>query len=62
MLQPVVRPVMLTFQPVVLAIMTMGIAGLMCRSRGRQRGGCNGECRREKIPMHLTLLSSIPAS
>jgi hypothetical protein len=56
MLQLVVRPVMLPFQPIVLAIMTVGIAGLMCRSRCRQRGGRNGEPRREKILTHLALL------
>ena len=58
MLQPVVRPVMLSFQPVVLAIMTVGIAGVMCRNRCCQCGGSDCERGREKKLTHLTLLSS----
>ena len=56
MLQLVVHPVVLLFQPVVLAIMTMGIARVVGRSRRSQRSGHDRQCRREKEPTHLTLL------
>ena len=55
-LEPVVCPVMLSLQPVVLAIMTVGIAGIVCRCGRCKRGGRDRECRREEILTHLSLL------